>query len=83
MPGVNGARFLQETRKFAPDTMRVPLTGDVEGVRDEALNEGDIFCILTKPGLSGTPGRVVDAAVQGRRSRDAEREAPRTLSAEQ
>ena len=77
MPGMNGVRFLQEVRKIAPNTMRILLTGDPEAVRDEAMDEGDIFCILTKPCPSGTLGRAVDVAIL------AERETSSTRTSEQ
>lgn len=75
MPGMNGVRFLREARRVAPDTMRVLLTGDFEAARAEVIREGDIFCILTKPYLSATLGRAVDAAVLERRRRTSELEA--------
>ncbi len=50
MPGMNGAEFLAQVRKLAPDTVRMLLTGFAnidEAI--EAVNEGNIFRFLTKP----------------------------------
>ncbi len=50
MPGMNGATFLFEARKMAPETVRVLLTGqaDMDDVV-HAINEGNIYRFLRKP----------------------------------
>lgn len=50
MPGMNGAQFLANARKSAPDTVRMLLTGYTDlGAAMEAVNQGNIFRFLTKP----------------------------------
>jgi response regulator RpfG family c-di-GMP phosphodiesterase len=50
MPGMNGAQFLAQIRRKAPDTVRMLLTGytDLDAAM-AAVNEGNIFRFLTKP----------------------------------
>lgn len=50
MPGMDGAQFLAQVRKKAPDTVRMLLTGyaDLDAAM-HAVNEGNIFRFLTKP----------------------------------
>lgn len=50
MPGMNGADFLAEVRKRAPETVRMLLTGhaDLHSAID-AVNRGNILHFLTKP----------------------------------
>lgn len=50
MPEMDGAAFLAEVRRRAPDTVRMLLTGfsDIEAAV-RAVNEGQIFRFLTKP----------------------------------
>ena len=49
MPEMDGAKFLTKVKVFAPDTIRIMLTGDAD-VRSAvtAVNEGSIFRFLTK-----------------------------------
>ncbi len=50
MPGMNGAQFLAQMRKNAPDTVRMLLTGFTDlDAAIAAVNEGNIFRFLTKP----------------------------------
>lgn len=50
MPGMDGATFLGEARKIAPDTTRVLLTGQADlDAAIAAVNEGNVFRFLTKP----------------------------------
>jgi response regulator RpfG family c-di-GMP phosphodiesterase len=50
MPGMDGAQFLSEARKIAPDTVRIMLTGYAEvETAIQAVNSGQIFRFLTKP----------------------------------
>ena len=50
MPEMNGAQFLAQARKIAPNTTRMLLTGhsDIESAM-MAINEGNIFRFLIKP----------------------------------
>ncbi|MBI2470862.1 MAG: response regulator [Planctomycetes bacterium] len=50
MPGMDGLKFLNETKKISPDTIRVMLTGyaDVE-TAIKAINEGEVYRFITKP----------------------------------
>lgn len=61
MPGMNGAEFLREVRKAAPDTVRLLLTGfaDLDTVVT-AVNEGYIYRFLGKP----CTGQVLWDAIQ-------------------
>lgn len=50
MPGMNGAEFLEQVHRVAPDTTRVLLTGhaDIE-TAIYAVNRGHVFRFLSKP----------------------------------
>jgi response regulator RpfG family c-di-GMP phosphodiesterase len=50
MPGMKGVEFLSKVKELSPDTVRILLTGyaDVKTSMD-AVNEGNIFRLLTKP----------------------------------
>ena len=50
MPGMDGVQFLSRVREMAPDSVRMLLTGfaDLQTATD-AVNEGNIFRLLTKP----------------------------------
>lgn len=50
MPGMDGATFLAEVRKRAPDTVRILLTGysDMQSTIT-AINEGEIYRYVSKP----------------------------------
>lgn len=63
MPGMDGIQFLSLSRKLAPDTVRIMLTGyaDVESAVN-AVNEGNIFRFLTKP---CTPEMFINALTTG------------------
>ncbi|GIX22700.1 MAG: hypothetical protein KatS3mg121_1483 [Gammaproteobacteria bacterium] len=50
MPGMDGAAFLAEVRRLAPDTERILLTGHADAeAAIAAVNEGQIFRYLVKP----------------------------------
>jgi len=50
MPGMNGVQFLSRAREIAPDSVRMLLTGYADlQTSIEAVNEGSIFRLLTKP----------------------------------
>ncbi len=50
MPGMNGAEFLAQSRQFAPEAMRMLLTGysDISAAAD-AINKGGASRYLNKP----------------------------------
>jgi response regulator RpfG family c-di-GMP phosphodiesterase len=50
MPGMDGAAFLREARRFSPDATRMLLTGfsDIEAAV-RAVNDAQLFRFLTKP----------------------------------
>ena len=50
MPEMNGNQFLSFVKDFAPDTVRIMLTGYADlPTTIDAVNEGNIFRLLTKP----------------------------------
>ncbi len=50
MPGMDGIQFLSRVRQTAPDSVRVMLTGNADlSTAIEAVNQGNIFRLLTKP----------------------------------
>jgi len=63
MPGMNGVDMLRVIRHGCPDTVRVLLTGhaDLE-IAIQAVNEGNIFRLLTKPCPPETIEKVLDDA---------------------
>jgi len=63
MPVMNGVDMLRVIRHGSPDTVRVLLTGhaDLE-VAIQAVNEGNIFRLLTKPCPPETMGKVLEDA---------------------
>lgn len=50
MPGMDGVRFLEASRKVTPDSVRILFTGqaDLQAVSD-AVNRGSVFRVLLKP----------------------------------
>jgi len=50
MPELNGNQFLANVREINPDTVRIMLTGYADlSTTIDAVNEGNIFRLLTKP----------------------------------
>lgn len=50
MPNINGLEFLIRSKEFQPDAVRIILTGHASvSMLERAINEGDIYKILTKP----------------------------------
>ena len=50
MPEINGNQFLSNVRAIAPDTVRMMLTGYADlPTTIDAVNEGNIYRLLTKP----------------------------------
>ena len=65
MPAMDGAVFLQHVRERAADTVRILLTGygDVESLA-AAVNQGNIFRLLTKPCPPDVLRATLDAGVR-------------------
>jgi signal transduction histidine kinase len=74
MPEMDGAAFLRQARRLAPDTIRMLLTGyaDVESAMT-AVNEGYIFRFLTKPCNPDALHAALSAAIEQRRLVSADR----------
>lgn len=50
MPDANGVQFLRAAKKIAPDSVRLMLTGNADQKTAVlAVNEGNVFGLLTKP----------------------------------
>jgi diguanylate cyclase len=78
MPGMNGAEFLAESRKVAPDAQRILLTGETDlSSAIAAVNEGQICRFLTKPCPPPVLLDAIAAAVRLHRGHDLQREAIR------
>jgi len=75
MPGMDGVQFLSRAREIAPDSVRMLLTGyaDVQ-TAIEAVNEGNIFRLLTKPCPPETLTRALTAGIKQYQLVTAERE---------
>lgn len=74
MPGMNGAALLAQVRERSPDSVRLLLTGysDVEAAI-AAVNEGQVFRLLTKPCLPERLIAQLTAAADQHRLQTAER----------
>lgn len=75
MPGMDGVQFLNRLRDLTPDTVRILLTGyaDVD-TSIRAVNDGNIFRLLTKPIDTETLVRSLVAGIKQYRLVIAERE---------
>jgi response regulator RpfG family c-di-GMP phosphodiesterase len=75
MPGMSGTDFLAKVKAMAPDTVRILLTGyaDVEAAI-AAVNEGNIFRLLTKPCPQNVLTRALDDALDRYRLQTSEQE---------
>jgi response regulator RpfG family c-di-GMP phosphodiesterase len=63
MPVMNGVDMLRVIRHGSPDTVRVLLTGHADlDIAIQAVNEGNIFRLLTKPCPPETIEKVLDDA---------------------
>jgi response regulator RpfG family c-di-GMP phosphodiesterase len=62
MPGMDGIQFLRQVKVIAKDTVRMMLTGlsDMQ-VAIEAVNEGSIFRLLTKPCATAVLAKALPA----------------------
>ncbi len=65
MPGMNGVELLAETKRLAPKTIRMMLTGNADQQTAlEAVNEGQIFRFMTKPCPPEDFARALEAALE-------------------
>jgi response regulator RpfG family c-di-GMP phosphodiesterase len=75
MPGMDGIAFLTKARELAPDTVRMMLTGYADvATAINAVNEGNIFRLLTKPCPPEALVAALDAGIRQYRLVNAERE---------
>ena len=75
MPGMNGAQFLAQVRQNAPDTVRMLLTGYTDlSAAIAAVNEGNIFRLLTKPCEKELLVKAITTGIEQYRLITAERE---------
>lgn len=75
MPEMNGAEFLAQARKLAPDSVRMILSGQADlDSAIAAVNDGHIFRFLTKPCSAGALKTAVAAGLAQYRLVCAERE---------
>lgn len=65
MPGMNGAEFLSQVKKTAPDTVRILLTGqtDIKSAI-HAVNHGQIFRFMEKPSSPEEVHEALTAAIK-------------------
>jgi len=75
MPGMDGIEFLSRVKRFAPNTVRIMLTGQAElATAIAAVNRGSVFQFLTKPCPSEVLTHALEAAVEQYRLITSERE---------
>ena len=75
MPFMDGIQFLAKVKIEAPDTVRMMLTGHVDiETAVNAVNEGNIFRILTKPCSKETLAKTLMAGLEQHRLVTAEKE---------
>lgn len=75
MPGMDGAAFLSQVRRVAPESVRVLLTGQTDlDSAIAAVNEGRIFRFLQKPCRTEEMQQVLDACFRQHDLERAERE---------
>ncbi|MGV7931273.1 MAG: HD domain-containing phosphohydrolase [Spirochaetota bacterium] len=75
MPGMDGVQFLSKVREIAPNTVRMMLTGYADiNTAIEAVNQGNIFRLLTKPCPQETLIAAITAGIEQYRLIVAERE---------
>ncbi len=67
MPGMQGSEFLAVVRKRYPDTVRIILTGHASvKTAIRAINEGEIYRLLTKPVSSRELYKAIDDGLKNR-----------------
>jgi FixJ family two-component response regulator len=74
MPEMNGAQFLSQVREYAPDTVRIILSGQADMQQTiAAVNEGNIFRFISKPCDTRSLLAAVGMAVEQHRLISAEK----------
>ncbi len=75
MPGLDGVQVLARIREMSPDTVRIMLTGNADlPAAMDAVNEGNIFRLLTKPCQAADLVGAIEAGLDQYRLKRAERE---------
>lgn len=75
MPGMDGTQFLSTVKEISPDTVRLMLTGYASlETAIRAVNEGNIFRLLTKPCPTEALSNALTAAIKQSRLIKAEKE---------
>jgi response regulator RpfG family c-di-GMP phosphodiesterase len=75
MPDMNGIEFLGEVTVFAPDIVRIMLTGNADQqTAVDAINEGSIFRFLNKPCSTERLVSAINAALRQHQLITSERE---------
>jgi FixJ family two-component response regulator len=75
MPGMNGAEFLAQVRRRAPDSVRMLLTGHADlDTAIDAVNRGNIFRFLTKPCEKPTLMEAIRSGLEVYRAASADKE---------
>lgn len=75
MPEMDGIQFLTQAKEFAPDTIRIMLSGQADlEVSIQAVNEGNIFRFLNKPCPTDQLIKVLCTAIEQYRLVMSERE---------
>jgi response regulator RpfG family c-di-GMP phosphodiesterase len=65
MPEMDGAQFLEQVRRVAPDTMRIMLTGNLDqATAASAVNAGKVFQFLNKPCSPEVLAQAIGEAVR-------------------
>jgi len=64
MPGMDGMKLLTILKKFAPDTVRIMLTGYADQkVAVDAVNQGQVFKFLNKPCSPEDMAAVIESGI--------------------
>ncbi len=75
MPSIDGVEFLTRARHYAPDTVRILLTGNAALDRViDAINDGYVFRFLTKPCSTEQLIKAINAGIEQYHLVTAERE---------
>lgn len=74
MPDVDGIAVLAESKRVAPDTIRVMLTGNADQqTAIDAVNHGEIFRFLNKPCPADQLAATLESAIRQHQSQELER----------
>ncbi len=74
MPEINGIAVLAESKRVAPDTVRVMLTGNADQqTAISAVNQAAVFSFLNKPCPADKLAETLDLAIRQHQSQSLER----------